>query len=83
MVCRFTLQGMEYGITAMFAGAFEMAARGAVALLFAKRFGFDAICLANPAAWVAACVLLIPACVVMFPKARRRTEALRGEGQQS
>ncbi|MCR5682619.1 MAG: MATE family efflux transporter [Clostridiales bacterium] len=77
IVCRFTLQGMEYGVTAMFAGAFEMVARGVVALVFAKTYGFEAICYANPAAWVAACVLLIPACVVMFPKARARAEAGR------
>lgn len=75
IVCRFTLQGMEYGVTAMFAGAFEMVARGVVALVFAKTYGFEAICYANPAAWVAACVLLIPACVVMFPKAKARAEA--------
>ncbi len=73
-VCRFSLQGMEYGVTAMFAGAFEMAARGVVALVFAKTYGFEAICCANPAAWIAACVLLVPACVVMFPKARARAE---------
>ena len=72
-VCRFSLQGMEYGVTAMFAGAFEMAARATVALVFAVRWGFDAVCFANPAAWIAACVLLIPACIVIFPKAERKT----------
>ena len=77
IVCRFTLQGMEYGVTAMFAGAFEMAARGVVALVFAKTYGFEAICFANPAAWVAACVLLIPACAVMFPRAKARADARR------
>ena len=41
-----------------------MAARGVVALVFAKTYGFEAICFANPAAWIAACVLLIPACAV-------------------
>ncbi len=71
-VCRFSLQGMEYGVTAMFAGAFEMAARATVALVFAVRWGFDAVCFANPAAWIAACVLLVPACIVMFPKAERK-----------
>ncbi|MBQ4350901.1 MAG: MATE family efflux transporter, partial [Clostridia bacterium] len=81
-VCRFSLQGMEYGVTAMFAGAFEMAARGVVALVFAKTYGFEAICCANPAAWIAACVLLVPACVVMFPKARARAEqAERARGR--
>ncbi|MBQ4193774.1 MAG: MATE family efflux transporter [Clostridia bacterium] len=79
IVCRFALQGMEYGITAMFAGAFEMAARGIVALVFAKSFGFEAICYANPAAWVAACVLLVPACAVMFPKAKAKAAAAARE----
>lgn len=74
-VCRFGLQGLEYGVTAMFAGLFEMLARGIVALTFARAYGFDAICYANPAAWFAACLLLVPACLVVFPKIRRRLEA--------
>lgn len=73
-VCRFSLQGLEYGITAMFAGIFEMFARGTVALVFADMFGFSAICIANPAAWYAACVLLVPACLVVFPKVRKAHE---------
>ena len=79
-VCRFSLQGMEYGVTAMFAGAFEMAARGIVALVFAVRFGFRAVCFANPAAWIDACLLLVPACAVMFPKAAKKADALRDGG---
>ncbi len=72
IVCRFTLQGMEYGVTAMFAGAFEMVARGVVALHFAKLWGFRAICFANPLAWIAACFLLVPACAVVFPRVRKK-----------
>ncbi|MBE6724533.1 MAG: MATE family efflux transporter [Ruminococcaceae bacterium] len=75
-VCRFTLQGMEHGVTAMFAGAFEMAARAVVATVFASRFGFRAVCFANPAAWIAACVLLVPACAVVFRKAEKKTGAI-------
>ncbi len=71
-VCRFGLQGLEYGITAMFAGLFEMVARSVVALAFATVYGFDAIRFANPAAWIAACVLLIPACLVIFPKVKKQ-----------
>lgn len=84
-VCRFGLQGLEYGITAMFAGLFEMFARGLVALTFAKTYGYDAICFANPAAWFAACLLLVPACFVVFPKIRRRLESAAdktADGQQ-
>ncbi len=71
-VCRFSLQGLEHGVTAMFAGVFEMAARSIMALWAVKLFGFDAICYANPAAWAAACVLLIPACLVVMPKVKRK-----------
>ncbi len=71
-VCRFGLQGLEYGVTAMFAGLFEMVARGVVALAFAKPYGFSAICFANPAAWIAACILLVPACLIVFPRVRKK-----------
>ncbi|MGN1346281.1 MAG: MATE family efflux transporter [Eubacteriales bacterium] len=76
-VCRFGLQGLEYGVTAMFAGLFEMVARSVVALAFTGTYGFDAICFANPAAWIAACVLLVPACLVIFPRVRKRLEEAR------
>lgn len=75
MVCRFALQGLEYGVTAMFAGIFEMFARAIVALGFVDKYGFDAACYADPCAWFAACVLLVPACAVVFPKVRRKMEA--------
>lgn len=65
-VYRFTLQGLEYGPLAMFAGIFELAARSIIALLGAPVWGFDIIRFANPAAWAAACILLVPAyCAVM------------------
>ncbi len=83
IVCRFTLQGMEYGVTAMFAGAFEMAARGVVALYFAKLWGFDAVCVANPLAWIAACFLLVPACLAVFPRVRRKTEMLKKKAEEN
>lgn len=76
-VCRFSLQGLEHGVVAMFAGLFEMVARGLVALTFARWYGFSAICWANPAAWIAACVLLVPACIAVFPKVKLAIEAKR------
>ena len=78
-VCRFSLQGLEHGFVAMFAGLFEMFARGLVALTFAQWYGFSAICWANPAAWIAACVLLVPACLAVFPKVRASIEAKRAD----
>ena len=60
-VYRFTLQGLEYGPLAMAAGIFELAARSTIAIFAAPVWGFDIIRFANPAAWAAACLLLVPA----------------------
>ena len=58
---RFTIQGLGYSELAVFAGVFEMVARGAVALFLVPVFGFNAVCFANPAAWVLADAFLFPA----------------------
>lgn len=58
---RFTIQGLGFSQLAVFAGVFEMFARGLVALCLVDVFGYDAVCLANPAAWIAADLFLIPA----------------------
>ena len=60
-VFRFCIQGMGYSQTAVLAGAMELAARALVGLLFVPLFGFAAVCAANPSAWVAADLFLIPA----------------------
>lgn len=57
---RFTIQGLGFSRVAIFAGAFEMAARAGVALLLVPHFAYNAVVFANPAAWVAANVFLIP-----------------------
>lgn len=54
------LQGMGFGFSAMFAGLCEMVARSAVAFVLVNPMGFAGACLSNPAAWVAADLLLIP-----------------------
>lgn len=79
-VYRFALQGLEHGIMAMFAGLFEMVARSIVAMIFAKQYGFIAICFANPAAWIAACILLLPAYLYIMPRVVRSVQA-RGNGR--
>ena len=71
-VYRFTLQGLEYGPLAMFAGIFELAARSAIAIFGAPVWGFDIIRFANPAAWVAACLLLVPAYCAVMHKIRNK-----------
>ncbi|HIS57622.1 MAG: MATE family efflux transporter [Lachnospiraceae bacterium] len=60
LVLRNSAQGLGFSVMAMGAGLFEMVARSVVAFCFVSVFGFAAICYANPAAWVAACVILVP-----------------------
>ena len=60
-VLRNGLQGLGYSRIAMFAGLFELAGRAFVAFALVGRYGFDGAILANPAAWIMADALLIPA----------------------
>ncbi len=60
-VLRFTIQGLGYSKFAIIAGVFEMAARTGVAYLLVPVFGYMAVCAANPCAWIAADIFLIPA----------------------
>lgn len=57
---RFSIQGMGFTRIAMLAGAAEMVARSAVALLLVPVMGFSGACLSNPAAWIAADLFLFP-----------------------
>lgn len=58
---RFTIQGLGYSKLAILAGVFEMAARSFVGFCLVPILGYTAVCLANPAAWIAADLFLIPA----------------------
>ena len=60
-VLRNGLQGLGYSRIAMFAGLFELAGRAFVAFALVGPYGFDGAILANPAAWIMADALLIPA----------------------
>lgn len=60
-IVRFLIQGMGFGKLAVFAGAFEMLARGLAGFLLVPYFGFSAILYANPLAWIFADIFLIPA----------------------
>ena len=53
-IIRFSIQGLGNSQLAVFAGVFEMIARGGVALGLVPAFGYVAVCLASPAAWVLA-----------------------------
>ena len=60
-VLRFTIQGLGYSNLAVIAGVFEMVARGVFGVCLVPFFGFEAVCFANPAAWVMADIFLFPA----------------------
>ena len=53
-VFRLLIQGMGYSKVAVFAGVFEMVARGTFGLFLVPRFGFLMACFASPAAWILA-----------------------------
>lgn len=60
-IVRFLIQGMGYSILAVFAGMFEMIARGIAGFVLVPHFGFAAVGFANLLAWILADAFLIPA----------------------
>lgn len=71
-VYRFCIQGMGYSVFAILAGVFEMLARTLVAIFLIPVIGFNGACLANPAAWIAADIFLIPAFMHCYNKLKIR-----------
>lgn len=61
IVWRYSIQGLGYSSLAMLAGVAEMVARTAVAIVLVPLLGYFGAELANPAAWIAACLFLYPA----------------------
>ena len=58
-VYRNGIQGLGYGILPMMAGVAELIGRGVVAVIAAGQKSYLGVCLASPAAWVLASLLLI------------------------
>lgn len=61
IVWRYSIQGLGFSTLAMMAGVAEMAARTLVAIALVPVLGYFGAELANPAAWIAACLFLYPA----------------------
>lgn len=61
IVWRYSIQGLGFSTLAMMAGVAEMVARTAVAIVLVPVLGYFGAELANPAAWIAACLFLYPA----------------------
>ena len=77
-VFRFMIQGLGFSKLAVFAGVFEMLARGLISLFWIPAAGFEAVCYASPVAWIAADVFLIPAYLGVMKKLRRDLSATAG-----
>ena len=69
---RNTLQGMGYGFVPMMGGIFELAARTIIVLLVAGRTSFRGVCLADPAAWIAALIPLVPYYIYIMRKQKQK-----------
>lgn len=77
LVLRNSIQGAGYAVPAMLAGVFEMVARSYVGLALVEQLGFIVICIANPFAWVAANVLLVPTYYIIIPLLKKRVAGFK------
>lgn len=59
LVLRSTLQGIGYSFIAMLAGVSELLGRGLVAFCMVGSLGYFGVCMANPAAWIFADIILV------------------------
>ncbi len=71
-IVRFMIQGLGYSRLAVLAGVFEMVARAFMGFVLVPVFGFSAVCFANPMAWLAADLFLIPAYISVMKQLRRK-----------
>lgn len=77
-VYRFTIQGLGFSGFAVFAGVFEMVARAFMGFAMVPVFGYPAVCLASPLAWIFADIFLIPA----FGHCMKKLQGQFGEGER-
>lgn len=77
-VCRITVQGLGRSGRAVFSGVMEMFARTGIVMALVPVHGFFAICLADPAAWVAADLYIIPTCLYVLHQVGRQLSGKAG-----
>lgn len=70
MNCRNSLQGLGHSRISMLAGIMELSARSVAAYFLVPAVGYIGVCFANPMAWAAADLIIIP----MYFWAARRIE---------
>ncbi len=69
---RMTIQGLGYSGIAVFAGFSELLARGLASLFLVPRLAFPGVCMADPLAWIAATVIVVPVFTVIIRKLERQ-----------
>lgn len=74
-IVRCLIQGLGFTKQAVFSGVFEMVARSCVGVLLVPAFGYTAVCVANPSAWLAADLFLIPTYCWAMRRLRRDQQA--------
>lgn len=67
---RNAMQGLGNGIVPLISGMLELAGRSLIILFLLERYGYIIICLASPAAWIAAGILLTGSYFLWQRKAR-------------
>ena len=80
-VVRFTIQGMGYSTFAILAGVCEMIARALCGFILVPIFGYVAVCLASPVAWIFADAFLIPAYKYVINKSKCEMKIKLVEGK--
>lgn len=73
-IFRYTLQGLGQSTVPTIAGVMELCMRSAAAIILVDIFGYLGACLANPLAWLGACV---PLAVSFFMVRRKFQKVLR------
>lgn len=68
------LQGLGYGVVPMLGGVFELVARTLIVMFVAGKTSFAGVCLADPAAWIAALIPLIPYYIYVVKKWNRENK---------
>ncbi len=82
-VLRNSLQGLGFSFMPMLAGASELIARGITVFAFTAAYGYTAVCLADPIAWIAAAVFLIFTYLVLMPKLKHRVNRQLAESNEN
>lgn len=73
-VYRCSLQGLDQGFIPMVSGLLEFAVRYVVIRSFSEKYGYTAVCLADPVTWIATAALLMAAYYHWKYKQKKRTK---------